>query len=70
MPPGVAISDPETESVFYTEWGPEALDIAVVPPSCPNPKFPVNARALHTYMQIGKDFYQLDQGPHRKVSIR
>lgn len=33
-----------------------ALDLDVVPPSCPNPKFPVNARALHTYMQIGKDF--------------
>jgi anti-repressor protein len=44
------------EPVPYTEWGPEALDIAVVPPSCPNPKFPVNARALHTYMQVGKFF--------------
>ncbi len=28
----------------------------MIPPSCPKPKFPVNARARHTYMQIGKDF--------------
>ncbi len=49
-------TDPETEDVPYTEWDITALDLVVVPPSCPNPKFPVNARAMHTYMQIGKDF--------------
>jgi phage anti-repressor protein len=49
-------ADPDHEPVYYTEWGPEALDLVVVPPSCPYPLFPVNARALHTYMQIGKYF--------------
>jgi phage anti-repressor protein len=49
-------ADPETEEVPYTEWDITALDLVVVPPSCPNPKFPVNARAMHTYMQVGKFF--------------
>jgi phage anti-repressor protein len=44
------------DSMKVPEWGIQALDLAVVPPSCPNPKFPVDARAMHTYMQIGKDF--------------
>jgi hypothetical protein len=51
------------------EWDVTALDLVVVPPSCPNPKFPVNARAMHVYMQGRERLLELDQGPHREVSI-
>ena len=55
-------TDSEHEDVLYTEWGPEALDLEVVPPDCPNPLFPVNARALHSYMQIGIYFSKWIKG--------
>ncbi len=42
--------------VPYAEWGRRALDLEVVPPNCPDPKFPVSARSLHAYLQIGKYF--------------
>lgn len=55
-------TDPEHEDVYYTEWGLEALDLEVAPPNCPYPLFPVNARALHTYMQIGIYFSKWIKG--------
>lgn len=51
-----ANTNPEHEDVIHTEWGLDALDLEVIPPDCPYPLFPVKARALHTYMQVGKDF--------------
>ena len=54
-PPGVADAEEEPPP-HALEIVPAALDLEVVPPDCPDPKFPVNARAMHTYMQVGKDF--------------